>query len=419
MMPAKPATARGCAGGHDVVAEVGLEQQRRAARRPHRPVDLEQLALAALVDVLRRVRSLTSASVRGCSNAARAPSSSGKVWPISRARRSTGRCARRPDLDPDHLAASAEPVPDEGIQRLPGLGGIRGHRVGERGLHHADREVVGELGDRVHRLLLGDALADQQPADRDDGGDDKRGERHRQDGPPRRRGPSGAARRGRAGEHDPAGRVPGLRARRGRARPGPPRSRPPGPARCRPRATPGRRGAAVVVARLGPRSLAAPVVAGLGVRGDPAPVIAGLGVRGDPAAVIAGLGVRGSGRAPVIARLGVPGDYAAVVAWRGGRGGRRRGAVTGVVVGEHRRLRRARHRHRDLVAERRVASQPGDGGGGSHAAGDGDVRRGSGLDASFLGSLGVGGNTPFIARTRFSPPYDQWTTTSPALPLLP
>ena len=37
-----------------VVAEVGLEQQRFAARRPHRPIDLEQRAATALEAVLRR-----------------------------------------------------------------------------------------------------------------------------------------------------------------------------------------------------------------------------------------------------------------------------------------------------------------------------------------------------------------------------
>ncbi len=184
-------------------------------------------------------------------------------------------------------------MPDEGIERQPGLGGIRGHRVGERGLHDADREVVGEFRDRVHRLLLGDALADQQAADRDKGGDDKRGERHQEDGPPRRRGTSGAARGGRAGEHYPAGAGAGGsgRGRGGRGRDHP------GRARLARRAvvhalSPAAAAAAVVVAGLGVRG-AAVVVAGLGVRGLAAAVVAGLGVRGDPAVVVAGLGVRG------------------------------------------------------------------------------------------------------------------------------
>src|SRR6185437_11193928 len=100
------------------------------------------------------------------------------------------------------------------------------------------------------------------------------------------------------------------------------------------------RRATMIVARLSvTRTAAAAVITGLGAGGRAAAVVAWLGVPGGPAAVIP--------------RLRVP---------SGRRRGRGHRPVAPVVVGEPGRLGLAEHRDRDLVAERRIPGQPGDGG---------------------------------------------------------
>src|SRR5262249_15166637 len=114
--------------------------------------------------------------------------------------------------------------------------------------------------------------------------------------------------------------------------------------------------AAAVVRPLGRRCRPAAGRARRGAGGGPAPLLPrggrcpapraapGRGWGGPPATISARLGMPGDS-ATIIARLGMPGDPA-------------------VVVGEYRRLGCAGSRNGDLVAERRVAGQPGYGGRG-------------------------------------------------------
>ena len=173
-------------------------------------------------------------------------------------------------------------MPDERIEHSVGLDGARGHRVRERGLHGAHGEVVGEFRDVVDRLLLGDALADEQPADRDDHGDDRGGDHDQENGAPgRRRAPPPASWPGSASTTQPARHGRDIPRRAGLAWHAIGHVLPASVAV-----------AAVVVRRLGMGRRAAVVVARLGVRGQAAVVVARLRGPGSLPAAIPWLDLR-------------------------------------------------------------------------------------------------------------------------------
>ena len=161
VMPAKPRHSWPAAGGHRVVRQVGLEEQRLPARRPDRPVDLEQLAVAALVPVLRPVQ-VADLGVR-------------------RRRREhvallLAEGERRAD-DPRLVGVDDRP---SGVQIFTRTTSARGRRLADRLVQLGERprdpgtrssapattlgEQVGRLGGDVDRLALGDLAAGEGAA---------------------------------------------------------------------------------------------------------------------------------------------------------------------------------------------------------------------------------------------------------------
>ncbi len=233
-----------------VVGLVDLEEHGAAARRPDRPVHLDQLALRGRVEPV-----LVAVEVGDLGDGARigqrllllgverevAPHQSGLVGVEHRS-------AGGPELHVGHVVAE-HPVVDELVEGRH-RGGVAGEQpVGEGRLHHGLGQEVGTLGGVVDRLALGQPSCREGAADGDDGEHDQDPRHQLEQDPSQGERCLAVVVRRRLGDGDPGawrGLVGGL-SRRIRAHPTPGR-------RCSPSRLSGRPDPSP----LGPRPLSSP-----------------------------------------------------------------------------------------------------------------------------------------------------------------